>query len=814
MNIKTVTVIGAGVMGAQIAALLSEAGVKVFLLDIPYKKDDNSNGSSDKSLLAKNAIKKLAKLKPAVWMSSNAHSRLIPGNLEDDLSVIAESDWIIEAVIEKLDIKKSVHQKIATYLKQGSIVTTNTSGILLEHLKKELSDDYARSFFGTHFFNPPRYMDLVEIITHDKTNQELVTKLSQWIEKKLGKKLVHCSDTINFIANRIGVFSLISTAHQAQKLAINPETTDLLTGKMLARPSSATYRTMDVVGIDTSLFVAQNVYDNVLDDPYRSMFLPPELLDHLFKLGYLGQKTNFQGVYKKTKNKGNTQILSYNLQKSCYEPTKVEQISWLKEAYKIKDYYEKLKFIINQDDKYAQLVWHSLASVFSYSALLVDQIAAGSLSKIDNAMKWGFNWENGVFKTWQGLGINFVIDKIQSDTDYKLPQWISDCKNLKDFAFYKPCPLNYQYYISTDKTEYNPITKKDQKIPQPNYSIPLPPSCVSKATANPTELDPRFITGNSSASLLDIGDDVVALNFHSKMNAVNSEILQMIVKSVEITQHNYKAMIIANDGKAFCAGADLKMMLGLIKNNQFSEVDQMIRNFQAAMQLLKFSSFPVVSAVKGLALGGGCEVVLHSTHRHLHSESYIGLVEAGVGLIPAAGGTKELAIRAYKLSTQDYSLDSFEVLKPLFMQVAMAEVSNSGFNAVEKCLIPKHNTTFSLSSAHHTYEAKQIALNAYETGFFPNTVEQNIKVLGSAGFETFKMLIYNFAQGGMISEYDSVVAQQLGYVMSGGNLDAHTTVSEKWFLDLERNAFLELCRQKPTQDRIEHMLTTGKPLRN
>ena len=825
MKIKTVTVIGAGVMGAQIAALLCEAGCKVFLLDVVANKSSD-NSSVDRSDLAKTAIKKLSKLKPLVWMSKNAHQRIIPGNIEDDLSVVSESDWVIEAVIEKLSIKKSVHSQIASYHKPGTIVSTNTSGILLKDLITDLPSEYTGSFFATHFFNPPRYMKLVEIITHPGSDLKMVKALGEWIEHRLGKSIVFCNDTINFIANRIGVFALLSTVKTAEDLLINPETTDLLTGKLMARPNSATYRTMDVVGLDTSLYVAKNVYDNVVDDqdPYRSMFLPPKLVDHLVKIGNLGQKTNFCGVYKKTKSTGKntktkSEILSYDFSMEQYKPVKVSDIPWLKEAMGIKDYFARLKYILNQDDKYAQLIWTSLAYVFSYSALLVDEIADGYPLKIDNAMKWGFNWEYGVFETWQGLGFNYVANKLaSSDNKFHLPHWVKENLNNQDFKFYSCDLQSYRAKIYNDISQYNIKSKSFINLKKPSDFIPLPAISHSFFTYDQSledfqSLDHRYITGNKSASLLDIGDGVCCLNFHSKMNAANAQLLEMIARSVDIVNKEFNALVIANDGKAFCAGADLKMLLNLVKNKDFSAIDSMLRNFQGSMQLLKFASFPVVSAVHGMALGGGCEIVLQSTHRHMLSESYVGLVEASVGLIPAAGGTKELAVRAYNFSNIN-GLDSFEVLKPLFMQVAMAEVSTSAFHCVEKGLIPQFNTTFTLSKAHQTFETKKIALNAYQTGFFPNTLSKNIKVLGSSGYETFKMIIYNFKQGNMITDYDVVVAESLAYVLSGGDLDLNTCVDEQWFLDLERNVFLELCKEARTEQRIEHMLTKGKPLRN
>ena len=800
-RIKKVAVLGAGVMGAQIAALLADSGVQVHLLDLPAPDDDSEKAHAP----ALKALEGLSKLKPQPWMSPLSRGRVIPGNFRDDMSVVAESDWVIEAVVEKLDIKKKIHRDVAAYVAPDVPVSTNTSGILLKEMAAEFPPDYAARFLGTHFFNPPRYMALVEMIPHEVTNPEVLEGLKVWIEKRLGKKVVIAADTVNFIANRIGVFALLAQHYAGEELSLNPETVDMLTGKLMGRPSSATYRTMDVVGLDTSFLVAQNVYKRESEDPYRDYFKPSDWIQKLLDKGHLGQKTNSKGVYFKTKNaEGRREIQCYRRDTDDYASLEVASFGWQEKAATLKNLFERTQWIISHDDPGAQLVWKSWSKVFSYSALLLEEIADGSPQKIDQAMRWGFNWQWGPFETWQGLGFHKIAQRMISE-DVPLPAWVQEAVEDPDFAFYHPDPWSDGWKSGLQRQEYRLSEKGLVSLPLPSYRTLLPTSADTT--------DPRWVKGNGAASLLDGGDGVAFLNFHTKMNAIGRDLLVMIHDSVEYVGKHFKALVIANDGVAFSAGADLKMLLGLVESEAYEEIDEVLRQFQGAMQALKFAPFPTVSAPHGMTLGGGCEVTLHTSHRHVAAESYIGLVEAGVGLIPAAGGSKELALRAYSLA-EHYKVDAMIFLEKAFKTVAMAEVSGSGAQALSLGLYPDQGTSFTLSRNHQSLEAKQIALLEAERGYRPQMVARKVAVAGSPGWETFKMMLYNMEKGAMISSHDALVAEKLAYVLCGGDVDRGTLVDENWFLDLERKVFIELCKEEKTKHRIQHMLKTGKPLRN
>ncbi|MCY4380745.1 MAG: 3-hydroxyacyl-CoA dehydrogenase/enoyl-CoA hydratase family protein, partial [Proteobacteria bacterium] len=731
-----------------------------------------------------------------------------------NMSCVSRCDWIIEAVVENLAIKKDIHAKIQTFKKSANVpVTTNTSGILLKNIAQDFNDEYCQSFMGVHFFNPPRYMQLLEMIPHPKTNLTLLTQLSDWCEQRLGKTVVQASDTINFIANRIGVFSLCSVAHHATELGLNPETVDSLTGKLMGRPASATYRTMDVVGLDTSNYVAENVLKQVEDDPYREMFNLPPWIKNLIEKGMLGQKSNFRGIYEKTKDdRGKTRIRSYDYVSESYTDQEVTGFPWLKEVSTIKNPFDRLNFLVNQSDKGAQLIWHTLCDLFSYSALLLDEIAHSEPYKLDQAMKLGFNWELGVFETWQGMGFHAVTQKM-IDQGVQLPEWLKSKVNDPSFCFFHPAPSSDEWLLSdldnegkTKKMQWHPKSQTMKEVVTPPYYVPL----LKKYQP---EKDPRTVKGNDGASLLDLGHGAYLLNFHTKMNAINVPILSMIDSTMSLAKAQAKAVVIANQGRAFSAGADLKMILGLINEEKFLDLEAILNRFQESMQLLKFSHLPVVAAPHGLTLGGGCEVTLHADHCHLAGETYAGLVEAGVGLIPAAGGSKELALRCYRLAAE-YDTDPMIFLDKVFKMVAMAKVSSSAYDAIHMGLYDKACTSVTFSRSHQISEAKSIALMKYRMGYQPPSYANKIKVVGEPGFETFRMMLYNMEQGKMISSHDALVAEKLAFVLSGGDLPRGTEVDEMWFLDLERQAFVDLCREEKTKERIEYMLKNGKPLRN
>lgn len=807
LKIRKAVVLGAGVMGAQIAAHISAAGIRTWLLDLeseePPKdpKIAKAVGKNFRSSRALLALEGLKKLKPSPLMLDSIPESIIPGNFADDLSVIADCDWVIEVVVEKLEIKKAIHKRISEYKRPGVAVTTNTSGIPLNEIVADLDESYARDFFGTHFFNPPRYMNLLEVIPTHRTDGKLFAAMSQWLSENLGKGIVVANDTVNFIANRIGVLSLQSTLHHIQDLKINFETTDLLTGKLMGRPSSGTLRTMDVVGLDTCAHVAKNVYDKAPQDPMRELFAAPAWMTKLIAAGALGQKTADKGCFSKVKDsKGKSEILAYRPESDSYEKQAPESFPWLADAEKEKDLIKRLTSILDRDDRGSELIWRILRDTFSYSAMLCNEIASGEVKRIDDAIRWGFNWEMGPFELWQALGFEKILTRLKKDKA-PLPDWIT-----AGLTFYSPAPGSAAAEVEGYSEQFHSTLKKMQKLKEESYKYRL--------SNRESRDDKRVVLSNKAASLLNMGDGVSLLVFHTKMNALDMDLLELTQKALEATGKNFDAMVIGNQGPAFSAGANLKMLAEFIERKNWDGIDQMLRTSQGTLQMLKYAPFPTVACPHGMTLGGGCEVSLHASHRLVTAETYAGLVEVGVGLIPGAGGTKELALRAYDAAMGGEKTDPTSFIQKSFQLIAMGQVSASGYHARAMGLYPENRTLVTMSREHQLSEAKDLARFAVRMGYLPSSPRSGIKVLGDGGLNTFRMALYNMVQGKMISPYDSFVAEKVALVLCGGEIDAGTPVDEAWFLDLERRAFIELCQQEKTKERILFMLANGKPLRN
>ena len=814
-HIRRVCVLGAGVMGSQIAALIADAGVDVYLLD---RVSDGATTPGERNHYALKAIAGLRTLKPSPVVSLESLKRITPGNFDDHMSCVAECDWIVEAVIEDLAIKQKIHLDVSKYKRKDVMVSTNTSGILLSDISRHLPSAYSAMFMGTHFFNPPRYTKLVEIIAHDSQNStegsQAAQLLTDWICHHLDKVAVYGLDTINFVANRIGVFSLCSVARHAEKLNLNPETVDALTGKLLGRPSSATYRTMDVVGLDVASKVAANVYDSKhepFEDRGRESFVFPDWVKDLVSKGHLGQKSGFKGIYEKTKVQGKTLIRSYDPETQSYTDLNPRTFAWMKEAQGKSRFFDRLSFLISCDDEGGQLIWHSLRELFSYSAHMVTHIADGDVYTLDLAVKHGFNWQYGVFETWQGLGFSQITRRMMNE-GVALPPWVQNVAGSETFKFYQPSPDSDHWILGPVQGLHNTAWNASLK----RYANTSDRYVSELGLLNHySEDDPRLVEGNEAASLLNMGEGAYLMNFHTKMNAINSDMLEMIKQAVVITAKTKDAgtLVVANRGKVFSAGADLQMLLGLIQQESYDEIDHMLRQFQEAMQLLKFSVLPTIAAPHGMTLGGGCEVTLHAAHRHVYKETYVGLVEAGVGLVPAAGGCKELALRCYKLASE-YGADPMVFLDKVFKTVAMAKVSSSAEEAIKIGLYDKASTTVHQSFSTHIDGAIQQGLLLKDHVYKPPLPAEGVKVAGEAGYESFRMMIYNMKEGKMISDHDALVAEKVAFVLCGGDVPRGTAVDESWFLDLERKVFVELCKEPKTVDRIGHMLKKGKPLRN
>lgn len=806
LKIRRAVVLGSGVMGAQIAAHLAAAGVRTHLLDLvsdkapadpKLKRVVGKNVRSSRAILA---LEQLKQLKPPPLASESILPNIIPGNFEDDWSVLADADWVIEAVVERLDIKKQIHKRISEAVKPHIPVTTNTSGISLREICADLSEHYASQFFGTHFFNPPRYMHLVEVIAHDLTNLELLKDLSDWISRRLGKGIVEACDTINFIANRVGVLSIQSSLRHMAELKLNIETVDALTGPLIGHPKSATMRTMDVVGLDTFMHVAKNVYDAVPDDPYHEFFAMPQWIQKLVESGHTGQKAGNIGCYKKSKDeKGKTAILAYRPEKGCYEPQTPQEFDWLSKAAKTPNFFERMNFIFSQKDAGAEFLWRIHRDVFSYSALLLEQIAKGQPKSLDEAMRWGFNWQWGPFEIWQGTGYNEILERMRADNT-KLPDWIKN-----DLSFYEPSPNSIAWQTSGAVEQLRIPEVQPVKIAQPDFKLHLP------KFQNPEE--PRNVLTNRSGSLLDLGDGVACLVFHSKMNTINDELIELTQQSVAKVTDDFDGLIIGNDGDHFSAGANLKSIVEFIEQKAFDKIDAMIRGFQGALQLIKFAPFPSVSCPHGLTLGGGCEVSLHTSRTLLANDTFAGLVEVGVGLVPAGGGTKELALRAYNLMNLAERGDPSAFIQRAFMLIGMGQVSNSGLHAIEMGVYPQ-TAQVSISKERQVLRAKAMVQELIDLGYAPPIPAQGISVLGDPGIQTIKLMLYNMQEGRQISPYDAYLGEQIATILCGGEVDSGTKLSEQQFLDLERRVFVDLCRQEKTKERIVHMLKTGKPLRN
>lgn len=807
LKVRRAAVLGAGVMGAQIAAHLAAAGVRTYLLDLASdqppadKTQAKLLGKAYRSARAILAIENLKQIKPSPLYSPSALSSIIPGNFEDDMSVLADCDWILEAVVERLDIKQAIHNQIASYAKPHVPVTTNTSGISLASIADGLTPEYRQRFFGTHFFNPPRYMRLLEIIPHPETDPKLLKDVTTWIEERLGKGIVEAKDTVNFIANRIGVFATQSAIRHMTELKLNIETVDNLSGPLIGRAKSATFRTMDVVGLDTFAAVARNTYERAQQDPYREWFKSPAWLVELIEKGSLGQKSGSVGCYKKGKDpKGQTVILAYRPESKTYVEQEVQAFPWDADVGKERDPVRRIKAILAQNDAGASFVWRSIRDVMNYAATLLTEISGGLVKPVDDALRWGFNWEMGPFELWQALGYDMVLERMKKD-GVALPAWAKP-----GIAFYSPAPSTKEWTTHAGPAQqYQADVGKMRDVKAPSWTYRLPTS--------ENKDDARVVLSNKSASVVDIGDGAACLVFHSKMNSIDFDIIDMTQRAVAKVQSHFDALVIGNDAPAFSAGANLKMIAEAIQAKRWSDIDRLIRAFQGALQLVKFAPFPVVSAPRGLVLGGGCEVALHTAVRVAAGETYAGLVEVGVGLIPGGGGTKELALRSYEYMSLTERGDPMPFLQRAFMLIAMARTSGSAHEAVEMGLFPA-TTEISLADERIVDLAKRRALAMARDGFVPKIPAKGIKVVGDPGIQTFKMMLYNMEQGRQVSPYDAFIAERVATVLCGGEVDPGTAVDEQWFLDLERRVFIELCQQTKTAERIEHMLKTGKPLRN
>lgn len=791
-QIKKAAVLGSGVMGSGIAAHLANIGIPTLLLDIAPREltdAEKAKGLTLENKEVRNRVsegnrQKLLKQKPAPLTSKKNIALIEAGNFEDDMERLKDVDWIIEVVVENLSIKKQVFEKVDQHRKPGSIVSSNTSGISVEAMSEGLSEDFQKHFLGTHFFNPPRYLKLLEVIPTKNTSSEVLSFMKQFGEDVLGKGVVEAKDTPNFIANRIGTYGLLVTVQEMLKGGYSVGEVDSITGPLIGRPKSATFRTLDVVGLDTFIHVANNVYDQV-GGKEKEVFEVPDFMKVMQEKGWLGSKTG-QGFFLK---KGK-EILELNPETLGYGPRQKLKTASTELAKQEKGTAGKLKALVYSDDRSGQLLWNILSPALLYSAQLHGEIA-DDVTAIDRAMKWGFGWELGPFETWDAIGVEKSVQKME-EAGEEVPAWVKEMLEKDINSFYKEEEGQKYFYHNG---EYRLIEENHKVI-----------------NLKQLKKQKGVIKKNTGASLVDIGDGVALLEFHSQSNAIGLDIIQMINFAVDEVEKNYKGLVIGNQGKNFCVGANLGMILMEAQDDNIYELDMVVRHFQNAMMKIKYSAKPVVAAPFGMTLGGGAEVCLPAAHIQASSETYMGLVEAGVGLIPGGSGNKELYLKHLENMPNGVEFDLQKVANKVFESIAMAKVSTSGEEARDNNFLNLADG-ISVNGDHLLYDAKHAVLALHEKGYKP-PVRKKVPVVGETGYATLLLGAQAMLYSGYISEHDLKIAKKLAYVIAGGKVPYGTEVDEQYLLDLEREAFLSLVAEPKSQQRMQHMLLKGKPLRN
>jgi len=787
--IRKVAVLGSGVMGSGIALHFANIGLEVLLLDIvPFDlKEEEKANPKMRNKIVNDAFTFALKSKPAQAYNPESAKRVTLGNFDDDMSKIKDCDWVIEVVIERLDIKKQVFEKVDALRKKGSLVTSNTSGIPIHLMAEGRSEDFQKNFCGTHFFNPPRYLRLLEVIPTPNTSTEVVDFLMNYGDVHLGKETVLCKDTPAFIANRVGVYAMAKVFQLTQELGLTIEEVDALTGPAIGRPKTGTFKLSDLVGNDTGTKVMMGIKENCPNDEQAGAFEIPKYVQFLLDNKFYGNKSK-KGYYYKDEKRNS---FSLRLDTLEYAPTGKPKFASLDAAKKVENLQDKVNAFIKADDKGAQMVKRSLAGLFAYVSNRVPEIS-DVLYAVDDALRAGFAWEIGPFQYWDIVGVQKGIELAEAD-GLTISAWVKEMLAAGNTSFYKIENGVKKYYDQQSKS-YKTIPGAESFIILENLRANKP------------------VWKNSGGTLHDIGDGVLNLEFTSKMNSLGGDVLAAINKSIEIAEKGYKGLVIGNDAPNFSVGANLMMISMLAMEQEFDELDIAIRQFQQTTMRCRYSSVPVVSAPHGMTLGGGCEVTLHSDAVIASAETYMGLVEVGVGLIPAGGGTKELALR-----TSDSFKNGDPMLQSLqdnFLNIAMAKVGTSAKEAFDLGLMRKNKDRIVVNAKRVIAEAKQEVIRLSEEGYTQNAHRNDITVLGRTGLGTLTVGVESFVAGGYISAHDAKIAKKIAYVMCGGDLSAPTQVNEQYLLDLEREAFLSLCGEKKTLERIQAMLTTGKPLRN
>ena len=806
IRIEKAAVLGAGTMGARIAAHFANAGLPCYLLDIAPREltaEETRRGLTLESTAVRNrfalaGIEAAKKSRPAAFFVPDFARLITPGNFEDNLAWCAEADWIIEAVTEDLAIKRSLLTRVDEHRRPGTIVSSNTSGLPIHLVAEGRSEDFQAHWAGTHFFNPPRYMKLVELIAGPKTKPEVLAALDEFCDRRFGKGVVVAKDTPNFIANRIGTFSMLNAVRLMGELDMTVEEVDACTGPAIGQPKSATFRTADLVGLDVLAHVVRNIYDSVPNDESREIYKLPPLIEEMMKRGWLGEKTG-SGFYKRVKKGGGeSEILTLDTKTMEYRPRQKAKFASIEAGKMIDDTRERLRSFVGPIlegkvvDKAARFIWGALSQTCLYAARRVPEIA-DRIVEVDRAMRWGFNWELGPFEIWDTIGVE-PMSLMLKMVGKAMPPSVTSLLASGKKTFYESAH-GHTSYFDLATTEYKPVEEPSGII-------------ILKSLKEQS----KVVEDNSGASLIDLGDGVVCCEFHAKMNSIGGDIVAMLHAGLKRLHTDFDAMVIANQAVNFSVGANLMLLLVSAQEEEWDDIHMAVRQFQNVNMAIKYAPRPVVAAPQGMALGGGCEISLHAARIHANSELYMGLVETGVGLIPGGGGTKEMLIRANEHATGGEDLDLFHALKPVFENIAMAKVGTSA----EECRVLGYLRPSDLVAMNRdrlVADAKETALAMVRAGYHPPAPAQ-IRVLGEEFIAAAKLAIHQMLRGEYISEYDALVARKLANILAGGPLSAPQIVSEQYVLDLEREAFVSLCGQRNTQARIAHTLKTGKPLRN
>jgi len=765
--IRRVAILGAGTMGSRIAAHFANAHIPSLLLDVNIQA-------------ARAGVEAALKGKPGAFFSATGPSLITTGSFDDNLPAIHDCDWILEAVSEDLTIKRALYDRVIGHRSPGTLVTTNTSGIPLHRIAEGYPAEFREHFFGIHFFNPPRYLHLVELIPGPDTRPEFLQQISEFCDLHLGKGVVPCKDTPNFIANRIGAFFGATIQRLTVEMDLTIEEVDALTGPLIGLPKSASFRLLDIVGLDVWAHVTKNLYDAVPDDPCRDRFTMPPFLSEMLSRGWIGDKRG-QGCYQRVGKDRAIHAIDWKTLE--YHPANKPRFASLETLYKLEPLADRLKALVALDDKVGRFLWQVLSDHILYAAYMVPEIS-DRIVEIDRAMRWGYGHALGPFELWDALGFEATARRIEAE-GRTLPKSIHNMLWAQAKGFYRPADRDGQphtEYFDLRNTAYAPVE------PRPGIMVL---SELKRARG--------VVDSNPGASLIDLGDGVICCEFHSKMNSVGGDVSAMLQKGLKKLESCFDAMVIANQGPTFCAGADLMWILLTAQDEEWDELNAMVHGFQQLNMSLKYAPKPVVSAPFNMALGGGCEIPLHSTRIQASAELYMGLVEVGVGVIPAGGGCKEMLLRSRDV-------------KKIFEQIGFAKVSSSAGEAREFRYL-RDGDRISMNPERLIDDAKELALSLVES-YAPGAPRTDIPVSGEAGYALMQMGVWMARQGGYISAYDAVVGEKLAWILSGGKLTGHPLVSEQYLLDLEREAFLSLCGRRETQQRIQHMLKTGKPLRN